>query len=363
MENLYLPIEPAYLGYLRDESRRQGTALAIAFPEDEEALLQAVRIAGMPTVQGARTGLDGLAVPDGGRIVNLSRFRRVLSERLENGRRIVRCEAGCPLDVLEDGQWFFPPAPTEASATLGGAIHCDAQGIYAAHYGGMSHYAQNVRKLCGTDIIVSAEATLLPIPKAVWAIGLFFESDEAARQFLYESLPSICVAAEYLDQGALSCIAAMRGHTARLNSLPEIPARFLAMACLELHAGSEEEAQQAAGELLNLADKHHADAAFSWALAGWAETRILRDFRHFAQEAVLMAIDTASAGIPSLHAVGKEAVLDAEALTRLRAALRALGLRFACFGHIDGGRTRVEFLPANEEQMRQAKAFLRRHMP
>jgi len=362
MENLYQPIEPAYLAYLRDESRRQGHAKAIAFPQNEEELLAALGGPEELTVQGARTGLDGLAVPDGGHIVNLSRFRAILSERIDGGKRILRCEAGCALNALEDERWFFPPAPTEASATLGGVIRCDAQGIYAAHYGGMGAYTANVERLPGTDIIASAEGTLLPIPNTVWAIGLFFESDEAARAFLYESLPAACVAAEYLDQGALSCIASMRGHTARLNALPQIPAKFCAMAYLELHADSEEAVQQTAGELLALADTYGADAAFSWALAGWAETRILRDFRHFAQEAVLMTIDAARAAAPSLHAVGAEAMLSAEALSRLRGALGALGIRYACFGHIHGGRTRVELLPTNETELRQAEAFLKERM-
>ena len=358
-----MPIEPAYHDYLRDESRRWGHAASIAFPENEEGLLEAMAVGGRLTVQGARTGLAGEAVPGGGRIVNLSRMRRILQDCVVDGKRIVTCEAGCSMEVLQDERWFFPPAPTELTATLGGAIHCGAQGLYAARYGGMEAFVSGVRKLPGTSLIVSAEAVLLPVPDAVWGVGLFFNGEASAMAFLFDPLPEVVAAAEYLDHGALRCIAENRSLAARLAGLPELPSEFTAMAYIELHATSEALAQKAAEVLLLQAERHGADAAFSWALVGWNETRILRDFRHFTQEAVLMSLDAERSHSPDLHVVGAERVLDANALAALSVARQELGIRSACFGHICGGRTRLDFLPTDEKEMRCAKAFLRRYMP
>ena len=55
------PFQPAFADYLRDESRRTGSADRIAFPRSEAdvlAALAAARAARMPvTTQGARTGI------------------------------------------------------------------------------------------------------------------------------------------------------------------------------------------------------------------------------------------------------------------------------------------------------------------
>lgn len=68
--------------YLRDESRMSGYAEEIAFPETEPEILQVVQEAlGRKisiTVQGARTGITGAAVPQGGQILSLTNYNRIL---------------------------------------------------------------------------------------------------------------------------------------------------------------------------------------------------------------------------------------------------------------------------------------------
>ncbi|MDO4572467.1 MAG: FAD-binding oxidoreductase, partial [Clostridia bacterium] len=72
-------MERRYEEYLSDESRRRGEASEICFPDSREALAAALDCRLPVTVQGSRTGLDGRAVPRGGRIVNLGRMDRLLS--------------------------------------------------------------------------------------------------------------------------------------------------------------------------------------------------------------------------------------------------------------------------------------------
>ena len=78
MQYIHPITDKTYEEYLRDESRSTGWAEAIAFPQDEEQvreILKAARDSHTPvTVQGARTGLTGAAVPYGGYILNMSRI-------------------------------------------------------------------------------------------------------------------------------------------------------------------------------------------------------------------------------------------------------------------------------------------------
>jgi D-lactate dehydrogenase (cytochrome) len=71
--------------YLRDESRKVGSAASISFPSSEDevaAVLAETAAEDKPvTVQGGRTGITAGAVPQGGHVLNLSRMNRVLGLR------------------------------------------------------------------------------------------------------------------------------------------------------------------------------------------------------------------------------------------------------------------------------------------
>lgn len=158
------PIGDRYESYLRDESGLAGTAGGILFPQNTAALAEALAAAGagqLPlTLQGARTGVVGGALPEGGLVVNLSRMNRLLGLRREAGRWFLRVEAGVTLEQLDafcarpapgafedaasakaaeelakERRVFFPANPTEASATLGGVYAGGAGGPLGLAYG------------------------------------------------------------------------------------------------------------------------------------------------------------------------------------------------------------------------------------
>ena len=165
MEQLILPVNEDYVDYLRDESRRSGTADTISFPRSESELRQVLArmyAAGVPlTVQGGRTGLAAGAVPQGGHIVNLSRMDQVLALREEQGRFRVTVQPGLRLNELrrqlalkrpeiarpdaasqaaltalaEAPAQFFSPDPTETTAALGGMAACNSSGARTYLYG------------------------------------------------------------------------------------------------------------------------------------------------------------------------------------------------------------------------------------
>jgi D-lactate dehydrogenase (cytochrome) len=159
---------PGYGSYFRDESRLCGQADYIVFPEDTAAAAVAIRRAareGLPiTIQGARTGIAGGAVPQGGLILSTERMNRPLGFSAA-GVPALSVQAGMSLEALGsflnrglppedwnagDKAAFreqarslrFPPNPTETSATLGGAFSCNARGPNSPRWGAVGDHVR-----------------------------------------------------------------------------------------------------------------------------------------------------------------------------------------------------------------------------
>lgn len=165
-----------YTKYLTDESKRRGQAACLAFPRTTAEVAAALRLGAARgdavTVSGARTGITAGAVPDGGLLLSMERLNRVLGLRRANdGSVLIRCQAGVPLADLQRivregrcsdaGDWspdaqatlrelretrcFYPPDPTETSASIGGTIACNASGAHSFRYGPTRDYVQALR--------------------------------------------------------------------------------------------------------------------------------------------------------------------------------------------------------------------------
>ena len=157
-KNIVQAFGPEHALYLRDESRSTGEAAFIAFPSDEAEVQEALAFARakrLPvTTQGGRTGLAAGAVPHGGLVLNLSRMDRVLGTELSSGSVLLRVQPGVLLtnarkyiDGLrrEYGTLFFPPDPTETTASIGGMIACNASGARTYSYGAMRRHIEGLR--------------------------------------------------------------------------------------------------------------------------------------------------------------------------------------------------------------------------
>ncbi len=164
MDELIRPLTDEHLAYLRDESRRVGEAQSISFPKTEadiQAILATCYKDDIPvTVQGARTGLAGAASPNGGHIMSLNRMNRVLGCRYDGEMFYLRVQPGVALCELrkmitsrrfDTKDWsqksldaltalsrapeqFFPPDPTETTASIGGIASCNASGARSYKY-------------------------------------------------------------------------------------------------------------------------------------------------------------------------------------------------------------------------------------
>ncbi len=141
--------EKKYPDYLRDESRKTGWAESIFFPGSSEELTDYIKSVSAKgetiTIQGARTGIAGGAVPEGGNIVNLSRMNRILQIREDKsaGKAFVAVEPALLLQDLREAvashqftkPYFFSPDPTETTASIGGMAATDASGAVSFLYG------------------------------------------------------------------------------------------------------------------------------------------------------------------------------------------------------------------------------------
>ena len=149
--------QPAHADYLRDESRRIGRADRIAFPRTEAEVLAALaeaREQKLPvTTQGARTGVTGGAVPEGGLVLNLAHMGRILSA--ENGE--LRVQPGATLAAIRAAVppgFYFAPDPTEPSASIGGMISCNSSGALSFLHGPTRNHVLGLRvALLNGDVV------------------------------------------------------------------------------------------------------------------------------------------------------------------------------------------------------------------
>lgn len=182
--NLHKPdVAGQYPDYLRDESRRTGWADLISFATSEDDIREVLRCGHAVTTQGARTGITGGAVPDGGHILNLSRMNRITGLRVEPARNEVyltvqpgltllelrKTLQSCEFDTMDwspesidalarfrsNPRYFFPPDPTEASASLGGMVACNASGACTYRYGATRAYVEALRVVLADGSVLS----------------------------------------------------------------------------------------------------------------------------------------------------------------------------------------------------------------
>ena len=174
-----------YAGYLFDESRTMGSADYIAFPACEDELVGVVRWCaerGVPlTAQGGMTGLAGGASPQRGLALNLSRMNRILGLRVDDrGAYYLRVQPGLLLTQLrralaakafdisgwdeasiealrpvKAGGLFFPPDPTEPTASLGGMAACNACGARSVLYGCTRAHVHGLRVVLANGRVTS----------------------------------------------------------------------------------------------------------------------------------------------------------------------------------------------------------------
>ncbi|HWR39497.1 MAG TPA: FAD-binding oxidoreductase [Patescibacteria group bacterium] len=428
--------------YLRDESQMTGSAQTISFPETCGAVAEVVQrmaAAAIPvTIQGSRTGICGGAVPLSGHVMNLSKLNRCLSLRRIKSDYWLTVQAGVRIGDLKRQlerkqfdcvEWdeasqnalrelqaedtlFWPPEPTEATATVGAVLATNARGICTHLYGDARWHVTQLRVIDGTgqELIVAkgvsldrknwsvstevpflispqhwglpATAELLDLylgsegiygiivettlclrtkPREVWGLAFFFLNQDGLCRFAGRLVPAMCregsaavAAVEYIDRATLAQIMKLRTVSTKLQALPAVDERYSGMLYLEIHGSSEPDLEEIAGRLYELSAECGGDDEFSWALIGEGETEKIREFRHAAQESLNLALAQCRKREPRLLKLAADIAWPdhdlAEILAIYQQDAKENGLEIAIFGHVPDNRLHVNLLPRSYEE-------------
>ncbi|MDO4482329.1 MAG: FAD-binding oxidoreductase [Bacillota bacterium] len=151
--------------YLQDESRKKGYAETVSFPASSEEVSRIVKQCAETgtavTVRGSGTGVGGGAVPFGGHLMSLEKIRHL---RMGTDGRSVIAGAGRSLNEINDfinretgGKLFFPPDPTEGTASAGGMVSCNSSGARTYRYGPVRNYVKRIKAVLADGEIIEIE--------------------------------------------------------------------------------------------------------------------------------------------------------------------------------------------------------------
>ena len=395
--------------YLEDASGFRGSAERVLLPADEAELSAALREANASatpvTIAGAGTGLTGARVPQGGWVLSLEKFRR-----LETHPGYAIAGAGVPLAEVQaaaqhSGQppgQFYPPDPTEWSASIGGTIATNASGSRSFRYGATRRWVETLRVafadgairqfargeavdfdpgviplpavtkntagyllrpgmdwidlFAGSEgtlgVIVEARLKLLPAPKSVLGGVVFFADDGAAIDAVESWRESAAARMlEYFDGASLALLR---------SRFPEIPSNAHAAVLFEQELAGDDDPETDAW-----ADRVEAAGALgddSWFALSAADRERFRRFRHALPELVNETVRR-----QGVLKMGSDFAVplsrNREMLAFYKRRLEALYPgRYVIFGHIGDAHVHVNILsgdaaPLLEEFARQAVAL------
>ena len=258
IEKLILPMSEEFRDYLHDETKTRGHADTISFPTSEKevrALLRHHSVRGEKvTLQGNRTGLTVACVPSGGHVMSLERMNRVLGMRIKDGTVFLRVQPGLSLGVLRQmiasGEFvseawddesmkayaifrkmpkqYFPPDPTETSASLGGMAACNSSGAKTYRYGATRPYINALR-------IVLADGDVITLRRGeVFAEGRSFRlvtegGREICGQLPDYEMPGCKNASGYYAADNMDMVDLFVGSDGTLGVMTELELRLIEM--------------------------------------------------------------------------------------------------------------------------------------
>ncbi len=391
--------------YLEDASGYRGHAERLIIPSGETELSAVLREAAASltpvTIAGAGSGLTGARVPQGGWVISLEKFTR-----LEVHPGYALAGAGVPLSEVHaaaqrSGQ-FYPPDPTETSASIGGTVATNASGSRSFRYGATRRWLEKLRVafaggsvrefargeaidfdpgeiplprvtkntagyllrpgmdwidlFAGSEgtlgVITQARLKLLPAPAAVLGGVIFFGGDEAALDAveLWRETASARML-EYFDRASLALLR---------TRFAEIPTAANAAILFEQELSGQDDPEVDAWAAR--VEAAHALADDCWFALSAADRERFRRFRHALPELVNETVRRNGAlKMGSDFAVPLERNREMLAFYKRRLEEAYPG-RYVIFGHIGDAHVHVnifsgEAAPLLEEFARHAVAL------
>jgi FAD/FMN-containing dehydrogenase len=377
------------LQVIEDASGFRGEAEQLFVPErDTEvaAILARASAESTPvTIAGAGTGLTGGRVAEGGWSLSMEKFRRI---QILEGHAIAG--AGVTLQELQEAaapsRQFYPPDPTERTASVGGSIATNASGSRSYRYGSTRRWVDGLRVgLINGSIIevrrgepVDFDVPLLPAPNTTkntagyplrpgmdWVdlfvgsegtLGVILEADLRLEPTPDELLSGVIFFAS--DDAALDAVDAWRGlDTLRMieyfdgNSLRFLRGRY-----------SEVPRNAAAAVLIEQIGEDTAPwepyaEGDSWFALTPTDRERFRAFRHALPEMVndlMRRRGFLKLGSDFAVPIGR----NREMLRFYHHCLAAARLDYVIFGHIGDAHVHVNILPNSPEQFEAGKRLM-----
>lgn len=411
---------------LRDESNLQGAwceeASWPATPGEASAFVSSCARRGLGvTVSGGRTGIVGGALPDGGAVLSTSELTHIGS--VDGG--CVEAEAGVTLESLRRylascaPELFFPPDPTEATASLGGMAATDASGSDSLMYGSTrgwidriglvlpdgspmelnrgeysfgesgtcTHPALGTLRLKAApdrplpkdaagyalregmdlvDLFLGSEGTLglvttigLRLAERPAAVidAVLFHPDPTGLWPLVDAVRSFGPALRALEIMDGSCLDLIVRDPLPEAVLPPPAAACAVMVRLEARSGAD--IDPLLETLERIATGSGIPGEMVWAGEGEAWDSRMRGFRHALPETVNREISRLRASVPGIHKFGSDSAVPPERTgefyARMRGILEREGLRNVIFGHAGQGHLHANVLPGSEKEMESAE--------
>jgi len=369
------------------------------------AALREASAAGVPvTLAGAGTGVTGARVPFGGWVLSLEKLTRL---EIHPGYAIAA--AGVLLRDLHaaaqaSGQ-FYPPDPTETSASIGGTLATNASGSRSFRYGATRRWVESLRVVLAdgrrmevsrgqpidftpgaiplpqvtkntagyllrpgmdwVDLFVGSEGTLgvvtearlrlLPQPKAILAGVVFFRDDASAIDAVerWRSLRDTAKGPrmlEYIDAASLGLLR---------TRFPEIPGEARAALLVEQELASEDDPE--VDRWLERIEASGALAEDSWFATSATDRERFRRFRHGLPELVNDTVRRiGSLKMHSDYAVPLERNREMLAYYRGRLEAEFPG-RYVIFGHIGDAHVHVNIFPDDQAKASALLVEFARH--
>jgi FAD/FMN-containing dehydrogenase len=375
-----------------------GWADSVFLPPDEpsvvEILQRATRERVPVTVVGARSGLTGGGVAQGGWVISLEKFNQI-----QVSRDHARAGAGVNLLDLREAaartRQFYAPDPTEIMASVGGTIATNASGSRSFRYGSTRRHVTALRValmdgtvteyrrgnkidfdvpfvpwpnttkctagyplssgmdyidlFCGSEgtlgIVLEAELTLLPIPDELFSAVIFFASDDEALDAVdgWRSVAGLRML-EYVDRNSLELI---RGRYS------EIPLEAAAALLIEAEGSVNPD---------EWADRLSAARALteqSWFAVTSADRERFRKLRHSLPELVnATVLQRGFMKMGTDYAVPLSRSREMLIYYRQRLETELPG-RYVIYGHIGDAHVHVNMLPASPHEADVATALLK----
>jgi len=414
-------IQNEYPDILKDESSLSGgNCQLIAWPENlSEAsvfIKECAEDGVLLTISGERTGITGGAVPMGGAVVSTSLIKGI-KNTYEPG--IITVGAGETLDSVlefcrrEKPEFFYPPDPTETTASIGGTIATDASGAGSYLYGSTRNWikrilmvlpsgkqleisrgdyffrngrlkhpvlgsvtlpslsrSQPVKNAAGLHIrpgmdlidlfigsegklglVVEADLILQKKPHAITSFAVFCSE----QQFwgLRADLMKTNLRVRELEAMAEPCLSFLQKNTGQ--SFTETGDWVLVTS---IEASSEEELDTVLETLDVLLEGRGVSPDNTWGGFDSAQRKKLKEFRHLLPETVNRIISTLSAGNSSIHKVSTDTAVKPEDLQSyyitMRKILEDSGVQYVVFGHSGQGHLHANLIPESTEELESA---------